>query len=95
MPSLTVADRFCGPPDSANGGYFAGLLAQHSTQPLRIRLERPIPLNIALEIERAAMGCGSSPAKLPRAAWWRRPGFRTFRWPAMAATAPGPAKCGR
>jgi hypothetical protein len=56
VPTLTVADRFCGPPGSANGGYFAGLFAQHSTQPLRIRLERPIPLNVALEIERDPQG---------------------------------------
>jgi len=29
--TLTIAPRFCGPPGSANGGYFAGLVARLTT----------------------------------------------------------------
>ena len=50
MPSLTVDERFCGPPGCANGGYFAGLLAQYSQDLVRVRIERPIPLQVALEV---------------------------------------------
>ena len=48
MGSLTVARRFCGPPTSANGGYFAGLVATLATGTVTVRLRRPPPLDIAL-----------------------------------------------
>jgi hypothetical protein len=48
--SLTIDARFCGPPDCANGGYLAGLLARHSRQPLCVRLERPTPLRQPLQV---------------------------------------------
>jgi len=50
MSSLTVDQRFSGPPGYANGGYIAGLMAQHSAARVRIRLERPIPLQVPLEL---------------------------------------------
>jgi hypothetical protein len=50
MPTLTVDGRFCGPPGYANGGYLAGLMAQHTTERVRIRLHRPIPLNTDLQL---------------------------------------------
>jgi acyl-coenzyme A thioesterase PaaI-like protein len=56
MPSLTVDRRFCGPPGYANGGYIAGLMAQHSVVRVRIRLERPIPLQVPLELRPVADG---------------------------------------
>ena len=56
MPSLTVNERFCGPPGCANGGYFAGLLAQFSQNPVRVRIERPIPLQRSLEVRAVAAG---------------------------------------
>jgi hypothetical protein len=56
VPSLTVNERFCGPPGCANGGYFAGLLAQFSQQTVRVRIERPIPLQLALEVRSADDG---------------------------------------
>jgi hypothetical protein len=56
VPSLTVNERFCGPPGCANGGYFAGLLSQFSPQPVRVRIERPIPLQLALEVRSADTG---------------------------------------
>jgi hypothetical protein len=56
MPSLTVDARFCGPPGCANGGYVCGLIAQHSPARVRIRLERPVPLQAPLELEAAEGG---------------------------------------
>jgi acyl-coenzyme A thioesterase PaaI-like protein len=50
MATITVDQRFCGPPGFANGGYLAGLMAQHSPTRVRIRLERPIPLRVPLEL---------------------------------------------
>ncbi|HEY2417561.1 MAG TPA: hypothetical protein VGH84_06550 [Steroidobacteraceae bacterium] len=52
MTTLTVDSRFCGPPGTANGGYAAGLMAQQSAEKVRIRLERPIPVDVPLELER-------------------------------------------
>jgi hypothetical protein len=56
VPSLTVDVRFCGPPGCANGGYFAGLLSQFSQDLVRVRLEQPIPLQVALEVHSDAAG---------------------------------------
>ncbi|MGH8232005.1 MAG: hypothetical protein ACRESY_09310, partial [Steroidobacteraceae bacterium] len=50
MPTLTVDARFCGPPGYANGGYFAGLLSRHSAAPVRVRIDKPVPLEVALEV---------------------------------------------
>jgi hypothetical protein len=48
---LTVAPRFCGPPASANGGYFAGMVAALASGPVRVRLRRPPPLAVAMPAE--------------------------------------------
>jgi hypothetical protein len=48
MPTLTVAARFRGPPDSANGGYFAGLVATLASRTVSVRLLKPPPLDTAL-----------------------------------------------
>jgi len=56
MSSFTVDARFCGPPGCANGGYLAGLMANHSPGRVRIRLERPIPLAVPLELNAAEGG---------------------------------------
>ncbi|MBS0421825.1 MAG: hypothetical protein JSR66_29210 [Proteobacteria bacterium] len=61
MPSLVIAQRFCGPPQSANGGYFSGMVAAQvsrpaflaespSMQPLSVRLEAPPPLDTDLVV---------------------------------------------
>jgi len=50
MQMLSVAPRFCGPPGTANGGYLAGLLAQHAPTTVCVRLNRPAPLAAALQI---------------------------------------------
>ena len=56
MPSVTVAERFCGPPGCANGGYFAGLLARCSPELVRVRIEKPIPLQVELDVRSDADG---------------------------------------
>lgn len=46
---LVVAARFCGPPDTGNGGYMAGLLAAGlSGGPVRVTLHQPPPLESAM-----------------------------------------------
>ena len=50
MKTITVARRFCGPASSANGGYFAGLVATLASDTLAVRLMRPPPLDTELEI---------------------------------------------
>lgn len=56
MQLLTVAPRFCGPPGSANGGYLAGLFAQHAQQTVRVRLHLPPPLGAPLQVAPRAGG---------------------------------------
>lgn len=54
--SLEIARRYCGPPDSGNGGYVAGLLASRADPrgAVQVRLHRPPPLQAALELRRTA-----------------------------------------
>jgi hypothetical protein len=57
MPTLTVPERFCGPPGTANGGYLAGRLAALTGSPAAsVRLRRPTPLDRALEVRRSGAG---------------------------------------
>jgi hypothetical protein len=50
MRSLTIASRFCGPPASSNGGYFAGLIATLAARTLAVRLLKPPPLDTELTV---------------------------------------------
>lgn len=50
-PVLSVLPRFRGPPDSANGGYFAGLVAALAPTIVRVRLRRPPPLAKPLQVQ--------------------------------------------
>jgi hypothetical protein len=50
--TVIVAERYCGPPDSANGGYAAGMLARHLGGTVEVTLRRPPPLGRALSVER-------------------------------------------
>jgi hypothetical protein len=50
VKSLWVAKRFCGPPTSANGGYFAGLIATLAPRTLSVRLKAPPPLDTGLSV---------------------------------------------
>ena len=56
MPQLTIARRFCGPPNSANGGYFAGSVAALARWPVSVRLLKPPPLEVPLEIQEGGEG---------------------------------------
>ena len=51
LKSVTVAARFRGPPSSANGGYFAGLVATLAARTLTVRLLKPPPLATPLAVE--------------------------------------------
>ncbi|MBL4584710.1 MAG: hypothetical protein JKX83_08845 [Pseudomonadales bacterium] len=57
IEQLTIASQYCGPPDSANGGYVAGVLAKPlraasnaSGRGIQVRLMAPPPLEQALEL---------------------------------------------
>ncbi|HZO22924.1 MAG TPA: hypothetical protein VFB37_10530 [Steroidobacteraceae bacterium] len=50
MKTLRVSRRFCGPAVSANGGYFAGLVAGLVSHTLAVRLRVPPPLETELEV---------------------------------------------
>ena len=54
--SLLVAPRFCGPPDSANGGYASGLIAACLDGRAEITLRRPPPLARPMAVERDGEG---------------------------------------
>ena len=56
MQSLTIATRFQGPPESSNGGYFAGLVATLASRTVTVRLLKPPPLNIALAVSQLEDG---------------------------------------
>jgi len=56
MAALSIAARFCGPPTSANGGYFAGSVAVLAARTVTVRLRRPPPLDTPLEVSAAAEG---------------------------------------
>ena len=50
--TITIPDRFSGPPGSANGGYAAGLVAQHCTgaAAVAVTIRRPLPLDRPLTV---------------------------------------------
>jgi hypothetical protein len=50
MKTLTVAARFRGPPNSSNGGYFAGLVAASVGHTVTVRLLKPPPLDTELSV---------------------------------------------
>jgi len=50
MQSITIDRRFCGPPNSGNGGYVCGLLAAHIDGGAEITLHVPPPLEHRLDI---------------------------------------------
>jgi hypothetical protein len=51
MTALAIAKRFCGPPTSANGGYFCGLVASLSPDNVTVRLMKPPPLDTPLDAQ--------------------------------------------
>ena len=52
-PEIRIDRRFCGPPDSGNGGYACGLVAAHIDGPAEVTLRSPPPLEKPLRVEHA------------------------------------------
>jgi hypothetical protein len=50
MTSLTIDRRYCGPPNSGNGGYVCGRLARYIPGGAEITLRAPPPLDKALDV---------------------------------------------
>lgn len=53
---IYIHKRFCGPPDSGNGGYVCGLVAQHVSGIAEVRLLKPPPLERYLDVAAADGG---------------------------------------
>lgn len=53
---VVIEKRFCGPPDSGNGGYVSGLVAGILGQEAEVTLRRPPPLGRAMLVRRSADG---------------------------------------
>jgi len=53
---LSIEPRFCGPPDSGNGGYVCGRLAAFVEGPAVVRLHVPPPLDVEMEVRPADDG---------------------------------------
>jgi hypothetical protein len=49
--TITIAKRFCGPPDSGNGGYVCGRLAAFVNGIAVVRLEIPPPLEAEMQVK--------------------------------------------
>ena len=56
MRSVTVPARFCGPPESGNGGYTCGLVAKELGGVVECTLRSPVPLEVPLDLERSQSG---------------------------------------
>ena len=48
--TIVISRRFCGPPDSGNGGYTCGLVAAQFAGPAEVTLRRPPPLDTPLAV---------------------------------------------
>jgi hypothetical protein len=48
---LEISARFCGPPNSGNGGYVCGRIAKNLSGAVAVRLKAPPPLNTVLRRE--------------------------------------------
>jgi hypothetical protein len=56
LSQVTIAAKYCGPPQSANGGYTAGLLAKLIEGACSVTLRAPPPLERALQLSRSDDG---------------------------------------
>lgn len=50
MTSIIIDRRYCGPPNSANGGYVCGRLARHIPGGAEVTLRAPPPLDTQLDV---------------------------------------------
>jgi len=55
MEEVFISQRFCGPPNSGNGGYSCGLLAKNINGACQVRLHQPPPLETSLSISKKTM----------------------------------------
>lgn len=51
MQTVTIARRFCGPPDSGNGGYTCGLMAAALKGATEVTLRMPIPIEKVMHVQ--------------------------------------------
>ena len=51
MSEIVIGRRFCGPPNSGNGGYVCGVLAAGIEGPATAVLRAPVPLDTGLELK--------------------------------------------
>src|SRR6185436_8973 len=54
--TITIPRRFCGPPESGNGGYVCGRLAAFIAGPAVVRLNVPPPLDVPMTVRPAGGG---------------------------------------
>ena len=54
-----VASRFCGPPESGNGGYTIGMIGKRLGQEVEVTLKRPIPIDEAMQVVADPAGVAS------------------------------------
>ena len=57
---LIIASRYNGPPESANGGYTCGLLAERVGEPAEVTLRTPPPLDTPLRFDGARLWNGET-----------------------------------
>lgn len=50
MPKVNISPRFCGPPNSGNGGYACGLMANQTDYLTEVTLKAPLPLSRDLQL---------------------------------------------
>lgn len=50
MPKIIVAQQFCGPPNSGNGGYVCGVIAKDIEDPATSVLRARVPLDVHLSL---------------------------------------------
>lgn len=56
LETIVIPSRFRGPPESANGGYACGVVANLLEGPVEVTLRRPPPLDTPLRVSRVAAG---------------------------------------
>jgi hypothetical protein len=54
--TFTLPAGLCGPPDCANGGIIAGMMARPLVGPVEVTLQRPVPLEEPIMLERIGSG---------------------------------------
>jgi hypothetical protein len=52
LSKIVIAQQFCGPPNSGNGGYVCGVLAKDIEGPATSVLRARVPLDITLDLRR-------------------------------------------